>query len=49
VLPLNRSSLILDLLLQASSDAAANAHPRLLLEALFLDIFGGIPAPPRVP
>jgi DNA polymerase-3 subunit delta' len=48
-LPLDRSSLILDSLLQASSDAAANAHPRLLLEALFLDIFGGVPAPPRVP
>jgi DNA polymerase-3 subunit delta' len=46
-LPLDRSSVILDSLLQASSDAAANAHPRLLLEALFLDIFGGSPSPPR--
>ena len=46
-LPLDRSSVILDSLLKASSDAAANAHPRLLLEALFLDIFGGSPSPPR--
>ena len=46
-LPLERSGVILDSLLQASDDAAANAHPRLLLEALFLDIFGGSPSPPR--
>lgn len=39
---------ILDALLRAGAEVAAYAQPRLLLEALFLDVFGGSPAPPAV-
>ena len=39
---------ILDALLRAGGQVAAYAQPRLLLEALFLDTFAAIPAPPAV-
>jgi DNA polymerase-3 subunit delta' len=39
---------ILDLLLRASAEVASYAQPRLLLESLFLETFGGVPAPPTV-
>ena len=41
-----RAGSILDALLRAGAEVAAYAQPRLLLESLFLDIFGRIPAPP---
>jgi hypothetical protein len=39
---------ILDALLRASAEVASYAQPRLLLETLFLDTFGGVIAAPAV-
>ena len=45
-LPAERLSLLLDRLVATSADLAQYAAPRLAYEVLFLDIFGGSPAPP---
>jgi DNA polymerase-3 subunit delta' len=47
-LPAGRPSRILDRMLRANGEVAAYGQPRLLLEALLLEIFGGVPAPPAV-
>lgn len=48
-MPVRRAGEILDLLIGAVSAVVANAHPRLLLEVLFLDIFAAGPPLPGVP
>ncbi|MGA8017018.1 MAG: hypothetical protein WCB85_13985, partial [Candidatus Dormiibacterota bacterium] len=40
-MPPDRAGTILDALVRAAPAVAANAHPRLLLEVLLLEIFGG--------
>ncbi len=40
-MPPDRAGMILDALVRAAPAVAANAHPRLLLEVLLLEIFGG--------
>lgn len=47
-LPARRITAMLDACLQASNDVAGNAHPRLTLEVLLLELFATRPKPPAV-